>query len=429
MKLPGYNSSKNLFGNRRIAGIGAVISVSFIALHPGSAAADWQFDPVIRAAWDFDDNATLSTRTDDEVELSGYMGEASLNLIRTTERSYLSMRPTVRTRNYGDDIEEEEWNADDQFFDLFGIYQGDKNTFRIFGDFSREAVRTAEIADADLDAEADPDEISDDQTGFVNTSARRNRYRLAPRWTYRFSGVSSIESELVYLTTSYDDDDQSSNLFDFTDISFRTEYRRNFSERSSGVFSLRARDFNSDRFGGDRQSVELAGGFVFRLSETTQFRARLGLESVEQEDVGLPTTSIDPQPTVDLTLMRTLETIRFMAQYRQRVNASGFGALTARDEINLRFSRDLSEQVTVGLGARAYSTSTISGVANTQDYVQIRGQVVWRISRSFSVQADYRHTVIDRTSIDGAADSNRMTVWLSWRPNPVGRDNRLRVQF
>ncbi len=104
-------------------------------------------------------------------------------------------------------------------------------------------------------------------------------------------------------------------------------------------------------------------------------------------------------------------------------------SLTSRDEINLRFTRDLSDRVTAGLGARAYSTDTISGPDNTQDYVQIRGQVAWRISRSFSMQADYRHTVIDRGGLEGAADSNRLTIWLSYQPNPVGRDDRLRVTF
>jgi hypothetical protein len=83
----------------------------------------------------------------------------------------------------------------------------------------------------------------------------------------------------------------------------------------------------------------------------------------------------------------------------------------------------------VGLGARAYISETVSGAFNQQDFVQIRGQVIWRISRAFSMQADYRHTVIDRGLITGAADSNRFTLWLSYQPNPVGRDDRLQIRF
>jgi hypothetical protein len=391
------------------------------------SVADWQFDPALRAAWDFDDNATLSPRTDEEIDLSGYMAEASVDMIYSTDRSYLSMLPILRTRNYGDEVGEEPWNADDQFFEMIGLFEGDKNSFRIFGDYGREAVRTAEVADADLDTELDPGDIADDQTGIVNTSQRRERFRIAPRWTHRFSGISSLESELSYQQTSYEETEGVQQLFDFTNISFRMQYRRNLSPRNSALVRFAARDFNSDRFGGDRQSYELAAGFVSNLSETTQFRARVGLESIDEEDVGLPTVSIDPQPTVELTLSRRLETIDILAQYWKRVNASGRGTLTSRDELYLRFSRELNNRVSVGLGARAYTTESISGFANSQDFVQIRGQVVWRLSRSFSMQADYRHTVYDRALEDGAADSNRFTLWFSWRPNPVGRDDRMRI--
>ena len=426
MTVPLHDKDSGSTGGR-LAILVALAVLPFSVFGIRDAAADWQFDPVLRAAFDYDDNATLSTRTDDEIDLSGYIGEASLDMIYTSPNAYLSMRPIVRTRNYGD--EDDTWNSDDQFFDLVGFWEGDKNSFRIFGDFSRDAIRTAEVSNSDLDTEIDPGDIADDQTGFISASERRNRYRLAPRWTYRFSNISSLETEISYLTTSYDETEDLVSLFDFTDINLRTQYLRSISEQTTTFFSLRARDYNSDRFGGDRQSVELSGGLSRRLSPTTQFRVRLGIESVDQEDVGLPTTSIDPQPTFELALSRQLETIRFLAQYRRRVNASGRGVLTSRDEINLRFTRDLTERVSVGLGARAYSTDTISGVANTQDYVQIRGQVVWRISRSFSMQADYRHLVINSERFDGAADATRFTLWLSWQPNPAGRDDRLRVQL
>lgn len=428
MTVPTRDENTKSVPERSLAAKLMLVVLPTAMLGSSIASADWQFDPILRAAYDFDDNATLSTRTDDELELSGYLAEASLDMVYTSERSYLSMRPMVRSRDYGKDAEVEDLNADDQFFNVFGFYEGDKNSFRIFADASRESVRTAELADADLETEIDPEDIADDQSGFV-TNQRRNRIRILPRWTHRFSGVSSIETDFSYLTTNYEETDDVFALFDFTDIRLRVGYRRNYSERNSGIFSISARDYQTDRFGGDRQTYEVSGSFVRRLSETTQFRARFGIEALEEEDIGLPSVSVDPQPTAEISLSRQLKTIRLLAQYRKRVNASGRGNLTSRDEINLRFSRDLNDRVTVGLGARAYIAETISGAFNTQDFVQIRGQVVWRISRAFSMQADYRHTVIDRGLIDGAADSNRFTLWLSYQPNPVGRDDRLQIRF
>ena len=49
-----------------------VIVVAMLVFQAGPAVANWQFDPILRVAYDFDDNATLSGRTDEEVELSGY---------------------------------------------------------------------------------------------------------------------------------------------------------------------------------------------------------------------------------------------------------------------------------------------------------------------------------------------------------------------
>ncbi len=428
MTVPSNNDNKSSASQNKWTSILGVVILPVFLFGSGPSSADWQLDPVLRASWDYDDNATLSPRTDEEIDLSGYIAEASVDFIRTSERSYFSLRPIARFRNYGS--ENDDWNADDQFVDILGVYNGDKHSFRLFGDFSREAIRTAEVADADLDTDIDPNDIADDQSGFVSADQRRDRYRLTPRWTYRLSDVSSLETELRYLTASYDETDDLQRLFDFTDISLRLQYRRDYSERNSAIFSLRARDFDTDRFAGDRQSYEVSGGFVRRLSQTTQFRAEVGIESVDDEDVpGLPSTSIDPQPTAQLSVSRNLETIRFLAQYRRRVSGSGRGTLNERDEINLRFSRDLNDRVTVGLGARAYSLSSIGSGSNEQDYVQIRGQAVWRITRTFSMQADYRHTVIDRGTLLGAADSNRFTLWLSYQPNPVGRDDRLRVRF
>ena len=69
---------------------------AYLLLDTGIVAAEWRFDPVMRAAWDFDDNATLSGRTDEEVELSGYIAEASVDFFYDTENGLVSFRPMLR---------------------------------------------------------------------------------------------------------------------------------------------------------------------------------------------------------------------------------------------------------------------------------------------------------------------------------------------
>ena len=402
-------------------------------LQPFAAHAEWQFDPVLRVAWDYDDNATLSGRTDSELELSGWIGEASVDFVNEGERGFTSIRPMVRTRDYGSDSER---NSDDQFLKFLSVYNADRNAFRLLADFAREAVRTAELADADLDTDVDPDDIADDQSGNIDDQSgtvtvreRRERYRVNPRWSLDLSTVSSIQTDFNYLTVEYDKQEEPITLFDFTDMRLSFSFRRRFSERD--VFSLRlsGRDFDTDRFGGDRSTYSLTAGFERRWSETTQLRAFVGAEQIDQEEVGQITIDEEVKPIVDVSLTRNLKTVRLLAQYRQRVNATGRGELTRRNELNLRFTRDLNERFSAGLGVRAYVDETVSGPAREQTYVQLRGQVVWRISRSFFFQGDYRHTAIDRDIDEGAADSNRITLWLSYRPNEIRRDPRLGFRF
>ena len=302
-----------------------------------------------------------------------------------------------------------------------GRYRGARHFFGIFGDYSREGVRTAELADADLDTDIDPDDIADDQSGLNFIGTRRERFKLSPRWSYSLSAISAVSASWNYLSVAYDEVPGTNQLFDYTNQRIRLGYSRNLSPRSSLLATLTARDFDSDRFGGDKQTYGLNVRFAHSLSETTQFRATVGLEAFEEDPDVVDAENPDPQMVYDISLVHRLETIRLLAQYRQRVNATGRGDLTKRDEIDLRLTRALNDRISAGIGFRAYNDSTISGNNNEQTYVQLRGQVVWRVSQSLFIQADYRNTVLDRSNVGEAADSNRMTVWLIYQPNPVDR--------
>jgi hypothetical protein len=109
-----------------------------------------------------------------------------------------------------------------------------------------------------------------------------------------------------------------------------------------------------------------------------------------------------------------------LAQYRRSVNASGAGNVTLRDQVNVNFTRRLNEKISVGLGVRAYQSRGIGDAASIfldQDYLQLRTQFVWYLSQAFSMEADYRYTVLDRgEAFDGRANSNHVTLWFVFNP-------------
>jgi len=57
------------------------------------------------------------------------------------------------------------------------------------------------------------------------------------------------------------------------------------------------------------------------------------------------------------------------------------------------------------------------GLSGERDYLQFGAQLAYALSRTLSVEADYRYTDTDRGLASGAAESNNLFVWLLYRPN------------
>ena len=380
-------------------------------LIPCVGQADWEFDPALRIAADSDDNANLSHLTAQEDSITGYIGELDFEALYRSETGIFSINPIIRTRGYDSDTDRD---SDDQFLNFRMRRDGQSSIFGLRGNYSRESVRTAELADAALDADIDPDEIDDDETGDIDNRGRRERLRLVPSWEYRYSDVSTWRADVGMLTVDYIDDDPSStsNLIDFTDVRGRLSYQRSLSARSQGIFSLTARNYQTDRVGGDIAGYGLSAGFNRELTETTTFRALVGVEETEKLN-----DSDKPNFVTDISLVRRQQTTRLLAQYRRRISASGRGELVERNEVNLRFTRALNDKFSAGLGARAYETQSLGSIANDTNYVQLHAQLLWQMTDAFSLRANYRHTVIDRAVNGESADSNRLTLWFTYRPN------------
>ena len=65
-----------------------------------AVAQDWRFDPVFRLGYEIDDNAELSIRTDEEIEIAGFQADVSARVDYLTETTTFSLTPRVRVRQY-----------------------------------------------------------------------------------------------------------------------------------------------------------------------------------------------------------------------------------------------------------------------------------------------------------------------------------------
>ena len=387
----------------------SIIVLVLVLSAPATYAQQTTLEPVLRVGYELDDNATLSIFTIEEPEITGILLDASARFGYRSPKTKLTATARILDRNY----DEEEFDHTDEFFDFRYDYRGQSSRFQFRGSYGNELVRTGERLDTNFDVE-DPSEIPDDTTGIVAISDERERVDIVPTYTYDISDVSTLGMVIRYSDVSYAR--QFAGLLnDYTNVRASLNFGRSLSARNTVLFGLTSGRYEAD--GSDPVTgFGINGGLQRLLSEKTTLRMIVGVVNTETID---GSGSIDP--VGEITLTRRLETINLLAQYRRVVSGGGTGNLTARDIININFTRELTERVSAGIGVRAYSTTALREEAGNpfdeRDYVQLRAAVAWNLSRTLSFEVSYRYTVLDRVNLGESGNSNNITLWFNWQPS------------
>ncbi len=90
--------------------IGMLAAASFFGVQTVTAA-EWRLEPELRVGYEFDDNAALIDVGGAATEIDGYILEGSATIGYATERTTFDITPTLRSRNYDEEI----FDSDDQF--------------------------------------------------------------------------------------------------------------------------------------------------------------------------------------------------------------------------------------------------------------------------------------------------------------------------
>jgi hypothetical protein len=394
----------------------SLLLASSLLLFSSASFADWDVVPLIKVGGEHDDNPQLDPRTDQEINLTGVLAEVSADFIYTTNQTNFNLVPILLHRSYSDNPE---FDSDDLFIRSNYAHRFKSSSLGFLFRFDEQTVRTAERSDVDLDLE-DPDEIDGNETGGVALSGDRQKIRFGPYWSWNISDVSSIGARVDYFDVSYDDVFLGA-LTAYTDSRLTLDYRRAISNRNRFVALLSGRQYEADDASVQKVNGSSAQiGIERDMTQTSRVRTMIGVENTEQPD-----GSKEPEMIGDITFTQRLETITMFAQYRRSVNASGSGQVSARDQININFTRRLNQKISAGLGVRAYKTRHLASgtsIFNEREYIQLRGSFAWYLSPSFSLEADYRYTVLDRGPLlDGRANSNRINLWFVYQRDGANR--------
>jgi hypothetical protein len=378
-------------------------------------AQDWRFYPQVGVGGEWDDNATLSTRTDDIIDLQGLLLEASASLSYQSGTTRLDFRPLIVDRSYADDPDFDATEVDARLrYQFFGL----RSNWRIGGTYNQDTVRRAERFDTDFDI-TDPDQIPDDDTGLVSLRGDRIRWEFRPSWSYSWSDVSTVSVRLRHRDVTYED---VLLLNDYTDTTLSGDYQLDFSPKTKAFIATLIRHYEADNLAGEYDTKGLTVGLTSQLTAKTQMRLRIGAENIESKITSLEET----EPVGELSFIRRLETIQLIAQYRRSMASSGIGLISKRDAVSLNLTRQLGERYEAGFGARGYTDSPVARTSDDQvfgrDYIQLSALFTWNITRTFALRTTYRYTILERANVGESANSNEVTVWLLFRP--AGAPNR-----
>lgn len=393
--------------------LGGLAGIGFTS--PGQAQ-QWQFEPVVRATVEYEDNPRL--RDEDSVtvdEAEGAAVDLLARIVRRTPTGQIRFDPRIRSTRYTDADSEE---VDDLFFQFLAETTRQVSDFGISVRAARQAVLTAEVADPDFDNPDVPDPVSDD-SGLITLQDDRDRLIVTPYFNYRLSERTELGTQLSFQTVDYDRN-VNGNV-DFDALDFDAELLFRVGNNTSLGFAALWSDYESDN--GRNESNTLGGELLLshNFSETMNARLAVGVSDIESDftDPGFPTESFsDTATTYAATLTRSGQISRLVLDVRQQVNAGGGGNLQKREQARLRFTRSLSERVSAGVDVRFQNTQGVflDGRQTDRDFFRVRPNLEWQLSPTWSVVASYSYRKQDFEQQTGSASSNGISLGFQYEP-------------
>ena len=385
-----------------------VFLVTGCAFHPTATLAEWRVAPSIGAGSQYDDNPALFTGSTSSSSVNGYQLEADAVFAYSSPLTDFSLTPRVLLIKYD---EFSALDSDDYFLNFKYDYTGQRSRFRMRGAYGDESTRTAERSGVDFQVD-DPDEIPDDSSGRVLSTAHRQRVQFVPEWSHQMGQRSLFSIGANYVDVTYDDSILQFNT-DYRQTSGKVGFNYNWSERSAVTLDAYYRENYFAVVDRDFSGYGATIGVNRSLSEKARFIIKVGIDNTEDEN-GFKQAN----PIGSISLVRNMQTSRILASYRRTVTGSGSGQLSVRDSVNLNYTYNFSEKFSIGTGLSAYQTQALTEDFvnfDERDYLQFRMLFSWNLTRVFAIDLDYAYTNIDRASLPSDADSNLVNLWFRYR--------------
>lgn len=397
---------------RWIAGASALLAAC------GVSAANWEVEPRAELGYRYDDNYRLDL-PGEEVDVSGAEAKVLAQFRTVDPRTNFQITPQIRSTYFPDERQED---STDYFLSALLSDETPRRRMGIGADFSRQDVVRTETPGTDLGGAAgDPggglggelgSELGNPTTvdgGRIFQRNRRDLIRIAPYWSHDLSQRHRMELNAYYLQADFDDQFVGAQQ-DFKDFGAAVGLGFLLSERTSLTVRARASQyqtsFDTDAYGG-----EIEWGRV--VSENSRMYVRVGAQQTKPERgesdtnvvAGLGGRWAGQRNTMFLDLTRTVGPI-------------SAGTIVERYQLRLRIDHDISQRVSLLLGARVSRDEGIEGVASypRREYATADLGLQWRVLRSVALTARYNYRWQEYADEPSDASANGFLIGVIYEP-------------
>jgi hypothetical protein len=369
--------------------------------------ADWELNPRVEAGYLFDDNYRL-TSPGTEIDVQGPVADAELEMRARMPSSEFSFTPRIRATYFPD---ETELDTTDYYGDLDWQHHGQRAQTRIRGEFAQQDIINSEQPDAEVPGDADLGEAEFGDAGRVLVPNRRTRVAVRPTFEYELSPRRGLEFGLNLADVSFDEEIPGAQE-DYSSADFTAGLVSRLTPVTSLTTRIRAAQFDIESQG-DSTSYGLEVEWDRRTAADVRTFLRGGAQNVEFED-GEKETAWLAGAGVSMPVGRNM----LFADLSRSVGPSSAGNVITRDQLRLRWTRDLTPRLALLFGVRGTHDEDVSSDEEFTPRSYATGDVglQWRWLEEFSLLAAANYTWQEFDGAVDAATSSGATVSVVYQP-------------
>jgi hypothetical protein len=373
-------------------------------------AAEFAFEPDVRASGEINDNRRLTSGPHDTV-LGALLTIDALAAVRT-ERTSVEFIPTVRAERYNDDAGID-LDSEDYILSLLIVHNAsERSQFEIEAEMALESLLRTEFED----------------TGILQAGLSRLTTRIAPAWTLLLTEQDTLR---LGFSSTLIDNEETGGLVDYSFKTVDTTWTHSFTERDQGSLTLFGSVFSIPDLEAKSKSAGFQIGYTRVFSETFTATASGGIIVSDQDFLslqplipGLPFLVPRPDNSVDSGMLlaasvekRWGERTTFTGSATRSVSPSGSGFLQSSDVYRVAARHRFLERLTGSFGAEVRQNSSLGEETARQsdrDFFSISARLIYRLAEEWTLSGGYRYRTQSFENSDDEPESNQFLITLAY---------------